>query len=68
MGSGGGRLDVEEVIRQLSFLSEEDREQCMRTFAVQSDEEISGLSDGNSGGAALRAAPLIGESVFTPCG
>ena len=40
----------------------------MRTFAVQSDEEVSGLSDENSGGAALRAAPLIGESVLTPSG
>ena len=68
MGSGGGRLDVEEVIRQLGFLSEEDRERCMRTFAVQSDEEVSGLSDENSGGAALRAAPFFGESVLTTCG
>ena len=48
MGSGGGRLDVEEV-SQLSFLSEEDRERCMRTSAVHSDEEISGLSDVKSG-------------------
>ena len=29
---------------------------------------LSGLSDENSGGAALRAAPKIGESVLTPCG
>ena len=36
--------DVEEVVRKLSFLLEEDRERCMRTFAVQSDEEVSGLS------------------------
>ena len=66
--SGGGRLDVEEVIRQLGFLSEEERGRCIRPFTVHSDEEISGLSDENSGGAANRAAPLTGDSVLTPCG
>ena len=40
VGSGGGGLDVEEVIRQLRCLSEEDRERCMRTFAVLSDEGV----------------------------
>ena len=45
-GSGGGRLDVEEVIRQLHLFSEEERERCMRPFTVQS-EEVSGLSDEN---------------------
>ena len=59
VGSGGGGLDVEEVIRQLRCLSEEDREQCMRTFAVQSDEEVSSLSDENS---------RNGDSFLTPCG
>ena len=68
VGSGGGGSDVEEVIRQLRCLSEEDRERCMRTFAVQSDEEVSSLSDENSGGAAMHVAPPIGDSVLTPCG
>ena len=66
VGSGGGGLDVEEVDRQLRCLAEEDRGQCMRTFAVPSDEEVSSLSDENSGGAAMRVAPLIGDSVLTP--
>ena len=66
--SGGGRLDVEEVIRQLYLFSEEDRERCIRPFAVQSEEDLSGPSDANSGGAANRAAPLVGDSVLTPCG
>ena len=61
-------MDVEEVIRQLHLLSEEDRERCIRPFTVQSEEDLSGLSDENSGGAANRAAPLIGDSVLTPCG
>ena len=56
------------MIRQLHLFSEEDRERCMRPNTVQSDEELSGLSDENSGGAANRAAPLIGDSVLTPCG
>ena len=43
---------MEEVIRQLRCASEEDRERCMRTFAVPSDGEVSSLSDDNSGGAA----------------
>ena len=34
-GSGGGRLDAEEVIRQLHLLSEEDRGRCIRPFTVQ---------------------------------
>ena len=51
-GGSGGRLDVEEAIRQLHLLSEEDRERCIRPFTVQSDEDLSGLSDENSGGAA----------------
>ena len=66
--SGGGRLDVEEVIRQLHLFSQEERGRCMRPFTMQSDEEVSGLSDENSGGAANRAAPLTGDSVLTPCG
>ena len=66
--SGAGRLDVEEVIRQLRLFSEEDRGRCIRTFTVHSEEDLSGLSDANSGGAANRAAPLIGDSVLTPCG
>ena len=61
-------MDVEEVIRQLHLFSEEERERCMRPFTVKSDEEVSGLSDENSGGAAHRAASLIGDSVLTPCG
>ena len=66
--SGTGRLDVEEVIRQLRLCSEEDRGRCIRTFIVHGEEDLSGLSDANSGGAADRAAPLIGDSVLTPCG
>ena len=65
-GSGSARLDVEEVTRQLHLFSEEERGRSMRPFIVQSDEEVSGLSDENSGGAANRAAPLIGDSVLTP--
>ena len=68
VGLGGGGLDVEEEIRQLRCLSEEDRERCIGTFAVLSDEEVSSLSDEKSGGAALRVAPLSGDSVLTPCG
>ena len=37
--SGGGRLDVEEVIRQLHLFSEEEWGRCMRP---QSDEEVLG--------------------------
>ena len=55
--SGGGRLDVEEAIRHLHLFSEEDRGRCIRPFAVHSEEDLSGLSDENSGGAAKRAAP-----------
>ena len=51
---GGGRLDVEEVIRQLHLLPEEDRGRRIRPFTLQSEED---LSDENSGGAANRAAP-----------
>ena len=57
-------MDVEEVIRQLHLFSEEEQGRCMRPFTVQSDEEVSGLSDENSGGAAIRAAAFIGDSVF----
>ena len=64
--SGAGRLDVEVVIRQLHLFPEEDRERCIRPFTVHSEEDVSGLSDANSGGAANRAAPLIGDSVLTP--
>ena len=72
-GGGGrarevGRLDVEEVIRQLHLLSEEDRGWRIGPFTVQSEEDLSGLSDETSGGSANRAAPLIGDSVLTPCG
>ena len=67
-GSGGGRLDVEEVIRQLHLLSEEDRGRRIRLSTVQSEEDLSGLPDENSGGAAICAAPLIGDSVLTLCG
>ena len=59
--SGGGRLDVEEVIRQLHLLSD-------GRSRVQSEEDLSGLSDENSGGAADCAGPFIGDSVLTPCG
>ena len=34
-GSGGGRLDVEDVIRRLHLFSEEERERCTRPFTVQ---------------------------------
>ena len=68
MGSGGGGFVVEEVIRQWRCLSEEDRERCMRTFAVPSDGELSSLSDENSGGTATRVARFIDESALTPCG
>ena len=67
-GSGGGRLDVEEAIRHMHLLSEEDRGRCIRPFTVQSEEDLSGLSGENSGGAANRASPLVGDSVLTPCG
>ena len=66
--SGAGRLDVDEVIRQLRLFSEEDRGRCIRPFTVHCEEDLSGLSDANSGGAANRAAPLIGDSVLTPYG
>ena len=68
MASGGRGLDVEEVIRQLRCLSEEDRGRCMRTFAVPSDGVVSSLSDENSGVAATRVALSIDESVLTHCG
>ena len=61
-GSGGRGLDVEKLIRQLRCLSEEDRGRCMRAYV-----EVSSHSDENSGGAATRVAPLIGESALTPC-
>ena len=61
-------MDVEEVNRQLHLFSEEERERCLCPFTVQSDDEVSGLSDENSGGAAIRAAPSIGDSVLPPCG
>ena len=64
MASGGRGLDVEEVIRHLRCLSEEDRERCMRTFAVPSDGEVSSHSDE----AATRVAPSIDESALTLCG
>ena len=67
-GRFSGSGDVEEVIRQLQLFSEEERGRCMRPSTVQSDEEVSGLSDEISAGAANRAAPLIGDSVLTPCG
>ena len=70
-GAGCRGLDVEEVIRQLRCLSEEDRGRergCMRTFAVPSDGEVSSLSNENSGGAATHVALSIDESAKTPCG
>ena len=67
VGSGGRGLDVKDSIRQLRCLSEVDRGRCMRAYAVPSDVEVSSLSDENSGGAATRVAPLIGESALTPC-
>ena len=64
---GGGGFDVEEVIRQLRSLSEEDRARCMRAFAEPSDGEVSSLSDRVEGGANSRVAPSIDESVLTLC-
>ena len=40
-------MDVEEVIRQLHLFSEEDQGRCVRPFTLQSDEDLSGLSDDN---------------------
>ena len=59
---------MEEVIRQLPFVFEEDRGRYIRNFAVPSHGELSSLSDENSGGAATCIAPLIDESALTPCG
>ena len=44
--AAAGRFDVEEVIRQLRSLSEEDRGRCMRAFAAPSGGWVSSLSDG----------------------
>ena len=69
VGRRRGSFDVEEVIRQLRSLSEEDRARCMRAFAEPSDGEVSLLSDRVEGGANSRVAPpLIDESVLTLCG
>ena len=59
---------MEEVIRQLRGLSEEDRGRRLLTFAEPSDGEHSSLSDEISGGAATRVALLIDESALTSCG
>ena len=66
--TSGRGVDVEEVIRQLRGLSEEDRGRCMRTFAEPSDGKVSSLSDEISGGATTRVAPSIDEAALTPCG
>ena len=66
--AGWGQEVKDEMWKKLRCLSEEDRERCMRTFAVPSDGELSSLSDENSGGAATRVALLMDESALTPCG
>ena len=40
----------------------------MRASDEHPGNEVSSLSDGVAGGATSRVAPLIDESVLTPCG
>ena len=46
-------MNLGEVIRILKGLSKEERGRCMRSAEI--DEELSSLSDENSGGAAANA-------------
>ena len=61
VGSGGRGLEER-------CLSEEDRVRLHAYCRGAKCEEVSSLSDENSGGAAMRVAPLIGDSVLTPGG
>ena len=65
-GAVGKPVNLGEVIRILKGLSKEERGRCMRLAEI--DEELSSLSDANSGGAAADGANLTSATVLTPCG
>ena len=65
-GAVGKQVNLEEVIRILKGLSKEERGRCMRSAEI--DEELSSLSDANSGGAAAEGSNFTSATVLTPCG